>query len=161
MQSVLRRKFKVLCVPRGGMISLVAQLVKHPLTMWETRVRSVVWEDPLEKEMATHSVFLPGKSHGWKEPGRLQSLGSQSRTRLSKFTHSLRGGMLNIQNISVGRAGMSWHGWPHVMPDQGLSFLHAGVSALCPNTALMEVFLPDRVYKREGNCPQLSYHGVA
>ena len=50
------------------MISLVAQLVKHLPTMRETWVRSVVWEDPLEKEMATHLVFLPGKSHGWKEP---------------------------------------------------------------------------------------------
>ena len=32
--------------------------------MQETQVQSLGWEDPLEKEMATHSVFLPGKSHG-------------------------------------------------------------------------------------------------
>jgi len=33
--------------------------------MWETWVQSLSWEDPLEKEMATNSVLLPGKSHGW------------------------------------------------------------------------------------------------
>ena len=39
-------------------------MVKHLLAMQETRVRSLSWEDPLEKEMATHPVFLPGKFHG-------------------------------------------------------------------------------------------------
>ena len=38
--------------------SLVAQLVKNPPTMWETWVRSLSWEDPLEKEKATHSSIL-------------------------------------------------------------------------------------------------------
>ena len=38
--------------------SLVAQLVKNPSTMQETRVRFLGWEDPLEKEMATHSSIL-------------------------------------------------------------------------------------------------------
>ena len=38
--------------------SLVAQTVKHLPTMWETWVRSLDWEDPLEKEMATHSSTL-------------------------------------------------------------------------------------------------------
>ena len=37
------------------MTSLVAQTVKRLPTMWETQVRSLGWEDPLEKEMATHS----------------------------------------------------------------------------------------------------------
>ena len=37
------------------MASLVAQMVKHLSTMRETRLRSLGWEDPLEKEMATHS----------------------------------------------------------------------------------------------------------
>ena len=39
-------------------------MVKNLPAMWETQVRSLGWEDPLEEEMATHSVFLPGKSHG-------------------------------------------------------------------------------------------------
>ena len=38
--------------------SLVAQTVKHPPTMRETQVQSLGWEDPLEKEMATHSGTL-------------------------------------------------------------------------------------------------------
>ena len=38
--------------------SLVAQLVKNPSTMQETRVRFLGWEDPLEKEMAIHSSIL-------------------------------------------------------------------------------------------------------
>ena len=44
--------------------SLVAQVVKNPPAMWETWVRSLSWEDLLEEGMATHSVFLPGESHG-------------------------------------------------------------------------------------------------
>ena len=45
--------------------SLVAQVVSLP-AMCKTRVQSLGWEDPLEKEMATHSSILPGKSHGWR-----------------------------------------------------------------------------------------------
>ena len=44
--------------------SLVAQLVMNPPAMQETWVRSLGWEDPLEKEMAPTPVFLPGESHG-------------------------------------------------------------------------------------------------
>ena len=43
--------------------SLVAQMVKSLPTIWETWVRSLGQEDPLEKEMATTPVFVPGKSH--------------------------------------------------------------------------------------------------
>ena len=42
----------------------MAQTVKNPPAVWETWVQSLGWEDPLEKEMATTPVFLPGKSHG-------------------------------------------------------------------------------------------------
>ena len=41
-------------------------MVKRLPTMWETQVQSLGWEDLLEKEMATSPVFLPGKSHGWR-----------------------------------------------------------------------------------------------
>jgi len=44
--------------------SLVAQMVKNLLAMQETRVRSLEWEDPLEKGMATHSSILIGEFHG-------------------------------------------------------------------------------------------------
>ena len=46
--------------------SLVAQMVKNLPAMWEIQVQFLGWGDPLEKEMATHSRFLPGKSHGWR-----------------------------------------------------------------------------------------------
>ena len=57
--------------------SLVAQLVKSPPAMRETWVQSLGWEDPLEKEMATHSSILAWKIPWTEEPGRLQSMGSQ------------------------------------------------------------------------------------
>ena len=57
--------------------SLVAQVVKNPPAMLETWVQSLGWEDPLEKGMATHSNILALKLPWMKEPGRLQSLGSQ------------------------------------------------------------------------------------
>ena len=56
--------------------SLVAQMVKRLSTMWETQVRSLGWEDPLEKEMATHSRTIAWKSPWTEKPGRLQSMGS-------------------------------------------------------------------------------------
>ena len=52
-------------------------MVKHLPTMRETRVRSLGREDPLEKEMATHSSTLAWKIPWTEEPGRLQSMGSQ------------------------------------------------------------------------------------
>ena len=59
------------------MTSLVAQMVKCPPTMRETRVRSLGWEDPLEKEMTTHSGTLAWRIPWMKEPGGLQSMGLQ------------------------------------------------------------------------------------
>ena len=58
-------------------VSSVAQMVKRLSTMWKTRVRSLGWEDPLEKEMATHSSTIAWKIPWTEEPGRLQSMGSQ------------------------------------------------------------------------------------
>ena len=55
----------------------MAQMVKHLPTLWETRVRALGWEDPLEKEMATHSSTLAWKIPWTEEPSRLQSMGSQ------------------------------------------------------------------------------------
>ena len=55
----------------------VAQMVKNPPAMWETWVPSLGWEDPLEKEMATHSSTLAWKIPWTEEPCRLQSMGSQ------------------------------------------------------------------------------------
>ena len=52
-------------------------MVKHLLVKQETRVRSLGWEDPLEKEMATHSSTLAWKIPCTEEPGRLHSIGLQ------------------------------------------------------------------------------------
>ena len=57
--------------------SLVAQTVKRLPTMWETRVRSLGREVPLEKAVAPHSSILAWKIPWTEEPGRLQSMGSQ------------------------------------------------------------------------------------
>ena len=56
---------------------LVAQSVKNLPAMQETRVQSPGQEDPLEKEMATHSNILAWESPWTEETGRLQSMGSQ------------------------------------------------------------------------------------
>ena len=49
---------------------------KHLPEMLETRVQSLVWEDPLEKEMATDSSVLAWRIPWTEEPGGLQSMGS-------------------------------------------------------------------------------------
>ena len=52
-------------------ISLVAQMVENLPVMWETQLRSLGWEDPLEKEMATCSSILAWEIPWTEEPGRL------------------------------------------------------------------------------------------
>ena len=49
---------------KNTFVSMVAHTVKNPPAMQETWVRSLGWEDPLEKGMASIPVFLPGESHG-------------------------------------------------------------------------------------------------
>ena len=53
----------------------VAQLVKSWPAMWETWVQSLGWEDPLEKEVATHSSILAWRIPRREEPGGLESMG--------------------------------------------------------------------------------------
>ena len=57
--------------------SLVAQRIKCLPAMWETWVQSLGWEDPLEKEIATHSSILAWRIPWTEEPGGLQYTGSQ------------------------------------------------------------------------------------
>ena len=57
--------------------TLVAQSVKNLRAMQETQVQSLGWEDPLEKEVATHSSLLAWRIPWTKEPGGPQSMGSQ------------------------------------------------------------------------------------
>ena len=66
----------------GGLqISVVAQMVKNPPAMQETRVRFLGMEDPLEKEMAVHSSILAWRIPQTEEAGRIYSpQGQESRT---------------------------------------------------------------------------------
>ena len=73
-KSVRAHKFS------GG---LLAHTVKNLPAMQETWVLSLGWEDLLEKEMATHSSFLAWGIPWTEKPGKPQSMGSQSWTRLS------------------------------------------------------------------------------
>ena len=52
-------------------------MVKNLPALWETWVQSIGQEDPLEKEMATHSSILAWRIPRTEEPGRLQSIGLQ------------------------------------------------------------------------------------
>ena len=54
----------------------MAQRVKNPPAMWEMRLRSLGWEDPLEEGIATHSSILAWEILWTEEPGVLQSMGS-------------------------------------------------------------------------------------
>ena len=67
--------------------SLVAQMVKNPPAMQETWVRSLGWEDPLEKGTATHPSILAWRIPWTEEPGGLQSMGPQE---LDTLTHLLK-----------------------------------------------------------------------
>ena len=70
----------------------MAQMVKRLPTMWETWVQSLGREDPLEKEMATHSSIPAWKIPWMEEPGRLQSVRgvTKSWTLLSDFTFTFK-----------------------------------------------------------------------
>ena len=56
-------------------------MVKRLPAMWETSVQSLGWEDPLEKELATHSSILAWRIPWREEPGGLESMGSQGVRR--------------------------------------------------------------------------------
>ena len=76
-------RFKILSLGRINLnahkerASLVAQMVKRLPAMWETQVRFLGREDPLEKEMATRFRILAWRIPWTEEAGRLQSMGSQ------------------------------------------------------------------------------------
>ena len=63
--------------------SLVAQLVKNPPAMWETWVRSLGWEDPLEKGKAATPVFWPGEVHGLCSPWGRKELDTTEQLSLN------------------------------------------------------------------------------
>ena len=75
MLEVILTFLKLLRLDFGA--SLVAQRIKRLPAMQETWVQSLGWEDPLEKEMATHSSILAWRIPWTEEPGGLQSTGLQ------------------------------------------------------------------------------------
>ena len=78
--------------------------------MWKTQVWSLGWEDPLEKEMATHFIILAWEISWTEEPGRLQSTGvAKSQTRLKLLTQS------QSRNVHCFHSGQSrLHGFSPV-----------------------------------------------
>ena len=73
--------------------SLLAQMVKNLPAMQETWMQSLGHEESLEKGMVTHSSILAWKTPWTEEPGRLQSMGSQSQTRLGDWTTTIQSGI--------------------------------------------------------------------
>ena len=95
----------ITCIHRT---SLVVQMVKCLPTIQETRVRSLGQEDPLEKEMETHSSTLVWKIPWMEEPGRLQSMGLQ---RVGQDWET----SLTIHRRDPGELSNSPNGWnPHL-----------------------------------------------
>ena len=90
-----------------GPTSLVAQTVKCLPTVRETRVQSLGWEDPLEKEMATHSSILAWEIPWTENPGRLQSMGSQRVRRNFTYLNGIKHARISLGEMpargEVGR----------------------------------------------------------
>ena len=97
--------------------SLVAQMIKYLPAMQETQVRSLGREDPLEKEMATHSTILAWKIPWTEEPGGLQSMGLQRvghdwATNTSTLYSCLKWLILYYMNCTSIKKKFKWlHLW--------------------------------------------------
>ena len=74
-------------------------MVKNLPIVWETQVQCLGPEDPLKKEMATHSSFLPREFHGQKSLG-LQSMGSQELDTTQQLTLSLSSTILRFPSMA-------------------------------------------------------------
>ena len=135
----------------------MAQTVKTPPAVQETQVRSLGQEDPLEKEMATHSSTLARKIPWTEQPGGLQSMGlqrtghdwaintqtltkwSKSCTRLASFLHNL--------SLSTVFASL----WPMFfdffsLPDNQCTVSKILSSTYSVNIFMFSVTLPNRFY---------------
>ena len=100
----------------------MAQLVKNPPAMRETWIQSLGREDPLKKEMATHSRILAWRTPWTEEPGGVQSRGSQSQTRLSNFTFTFHFHALE-KEMATHSSDLAWRipgtGEPGGLPSMG------------------------------------------
>ena len=95
-QFCIRTHLHPLSVNNGwimeGWASLVAQVVENLPEIWEIGFNPWVWKMPCEKGMATHSSILAWRIPWTEKLGRLQSMGLQSRTRLSDYNTTINGG---------------------------------------------------------------------
>ena len=83
--AITKKKYKYVTIIK---LVDVAQTVKNLSAMWETWVRSLGWEDPLEKGKAAHSSILAWRTPRTEEPGGVQSTGLQSWPRLKLLNSS-------------------------------------------------------------------------
>ena len=86
----------------------MAQTIKRRLVMWETRVRSLGQEDPLEKEMATHSSTLAWKIPWTEKPVRLYSSWDHKELDMTEQLHNFTSGT-SFANISPLFHRLSFH----------------------------------------------------
>ena len=97
----------------------MAQTVKRLSTMWETQVRSLSWEDPLEKEMAIHSRTNAWKIPWTEEPGRLQSMGFSRQEYWSGLPFPSPGDLPN-SGIEPGSPTLQADSLPSELPGKPL-----------------------------------------
>ena len=80
--------------------------VKNPPAMQKTQVLNLGWEDPLEKEMATHSSILACKIPWTEEPGGLQCMGSQELDVTEQLNHQrVQGEILRLERQTENQLG--------------------------------------------------------
>ena len=115
--------------------SLVAQRLKHLPAMQETLIWSLVREDPLEEEMATHSSILAWRIGWTKEPGGVQSTGSQRVTQLKRLSKYFLQSWLLLFHCSVmsDPMGYSTPGFPvfHHLQELAQTHVHCVGDASC------------------------------
>ena len=118
--------------------SLVAQRIKHLPAMQETRVQSLGWEDPLEKEMATHTSILAWRIPWTEEPGGLPSIGSQ---RVRQKTNTLYfSGLSQTAMIFMGKTNRAWQAWGRKESDR-LSDFHSVIKIIIIIIIIIAAFL--------------------
>ena len=98
--------------------SLMAQLVKNRPATWETWVRSLGWEDPLEKEQLPTSIFWPGEFHGLYSPWGLKELDMTEQLSLH-FTLAVQWLGLHASTEGVGVQSLITGKIPPHMPHSG------------------------------------------
>ena len=86
----------------------MAQRLKCLPGMWETQVRSLGWEDPLEKEMTTHSSTLAWRIPRREEPGRLQSKEMATHSSTLAWRNPWREEPGGLQSMGSQRVGHDW-----------------------------------------------------